>query len=325
MKALVVERLTGPAGVAYLDVGEPHDPNRIVIDVVAAAVGFPDLLVTQGGYQTKIDVPFIAGSEVAGVVRHAPRSSRYTPGDRVVAFTSTGAFAETVAADEAMTWPLGSLSFAEGARLCTSHQTAYYALVHRGRAAADETALITGAGGGLGGALVDIATALGLRVIASADTDERRARARALGAAVTIDPAARDLREQLRAAAPAGLDLILDPVGGDALTTALRALAPQGRVVVLGFASGEISQLPANQILVRNADVLGAVWGAAVQAQPTLAGEIWAELLTLHGTGRISTPDGPEYALADGASALADLAERRITGKALLRIRREAP
>ncbi len=321
MKALVVERLAGPAGVAYRDVEEPNDQQRILIDVVAAAVGFPDLLLTQGGYQTKIDVPFVAGSEVAGVVRRAPASSRHAPGDRVVAFTSTGAFAETVAADEAMTWPLGPLGFAEGARLCTSHQTAYYALVHRGRAAADETALVTGAGGGLGGALVDIGTALGLRVIASADTDERRVRARALGAKVTLDPAAGDLREQLHAAAPDGVDLILDPVGGDALTTALRALAPQGRVVVLGFASGEVPKLPANQILVRNADVLGAVWGAAVQARPELAEEIWAELLKLHATGRISTPGGPEYALAQGAAALADLAERRVTGKALLRIR----
>lgn len=319
MKALVLERLNGPDGLALRDVPVPVDPARVRIDVIAAGVGFPDLLLTQGLYQTPVDVPFVAGSEVAGIVRDAPDDSGFSPGDQVAAFTTVGGFGEVALADPAMTFPLGPLSFEDGARFLTGYQTAHYAVSGRGRAREGETALVFGAGGGLGTALVDVATGLGVRVIAAATTEEKRQIGLAAGAFAVVDPDT-DLRGALRELAPQGVDLVLDPVGGPALDVAVRSLAVGARVVVLGFASGEIPAIAANRLLVRNADALGVVWGAAVATRPALAREIWDDLQRLLVAGLITAPSGPAYDLADGADALRDIAGQRVAGKAVVRV-----
>lgn len=214
--------------------------------------------------------------------------------------------------------PIGDgLSTRSAARMVSNYQTAFYSLAIRAKVADDETVLIFGAGGGLGGALADVATALGAEVIGVDRTPEKREAAVRAGCR-TVFLADDDLVQAVRAEAPGGIDVVLDPVGGDLTKSALRLLSPGGRLVILGFASGSIAAIEANRILIKNLDVIGSVWGEAVTRDPSLPATIWIQLTELLASGLITPPGGPEFPLERGAEALEGLLQGNLDGRAVL-------
>jgi len=319
MQALRAHSLDGPSALALDDVPDPVAPaeNMVRIGVHAAGVGFVDTLVTRGLYQVRQEPPFIPGMEVAGVVESAPAHSGLNVGDRVYASLPVGGCAETVWAAEHLVAPLpGSLTFAQGAALVVNDHTAHVALARRARLRPDESVLVHGAAGGLGSAAVRIAAALGARVTAVASTDERRAAALAAGAQQAYGPDG--WLAAVRAAG--GADIIVDPIGGDVFDASLRALAVEGRLLTLGYVSGRIPSAPANRLLLRNSDVRGVNWLALIEAQPTLFRSTASGIAALLAGG-MPGPAVVEYDFADGARAFADLENRAVVGKAVLRAR----
>ncbi len=319
MRALRAHSLDGPATLAVDEVPDPPVPtaNSVRIGVHAAGVGFVDTLVTRGLYQVRQEPPFTPGLEVAGVVESAPAYSGFNVGDRVYASVPVGGCAETVWADEHLVAPLpGSLGFPQGAAMVVNDHTAHVALVRRAGLRTGESVLVHGAAGGLGSATVRIAAALGARVTAVASTPERRAAALAAGAERVYGPD--EWLDAVREAGGAGV--IVDPIGGDVFDASLRALAPEGRLLTLGYVSGRIPSAPANRLLLRNTDVRGVNWGGLVATHPTLFRSTAADLAALLAAG-MPGPPVVEYDFADGARAFADLEARDVVGKAVLRIR----
>ncbi len=318
MRAIQVTRLDGPVAVESADVDEPTGEGQVVIDVHAAGVTFPDVLLTRGEYQMKPDPPFVPGSEVAGTVRSAPEGAGLTPGDRVAALCGIGGFAEVAAAGPDAVFRLpDAVSFVEGAALPVNHLTAELALGRRGRVEAGETVLVHGASGGVGSATVQVAKALGARVIAVTSTDEKAAHARRLGAdeAIGVEgfkDAVRDLTKGR------GVDVVVDPVGGDRFTDSLRSLAREGRLLVLGFVGGDIPMVRVNRLLLANTSVVGVAWGELALATPGLLQEQWARLLPHLEAGRLSPAIGATHALDDAAAALTRLDERQAQGNVVL-------
>ena len=239
----------------------------VIVDVRAAAVSFPDVLQSRGLYQFKPDLPFVPGAEVAGTVRSAPDGSGLSPGDRVAAFTALGGMAEAAVAPAFMTFALPeSLDFAQGAALILNYHTAYFALKLRGRLEEGERVLVHGAAGGVGTAALQVAKGLGATTVAVVSSDEKEEVAREAGA----DDVVRSdgpWREQV-VERTGGVDVVLDPVGGDRFTDSLRSLREDGRVVVVGFTGGSIPEVKVNRLLLRNTSVVGAGWGAYAMAKP---------------------------------------------------------
>ncbi|HVT22147.1 MAG TPA: NADPH:quinone oxidoreductase family protein [Mycobacteriales bacterium] len=323
MRAVEIFQLTGPDSATRIaDLPEPAGDDAVVIDVKAAGVSFPEVLQTRGEYQYKPDLPFVPGSEVAGIVRSAPADSGLLAGDKVVAFCMSGAFAEVVAAPPAMTFPLpDGLDFAQGAALILNYHTAYFALVTRGRLAAGETVLIHGAAGGVGTATIQVAKGLGARTIAVVSTDEKAAVAKAAGAdeAVRSDGAWKD--DVLALTDGKGVDIVIDPVGGDRFTDSLRSLNREGRLVVVGFTGGAIPEVKVNRLLLRNTEVVGAGWGEYVISSGLAYGaEVGVEIAKLAAAGHINPPVGARFPLEQAAQALAMLDNRQATGKVVLEI-----
>ncbi|MBV9923342.1 MAG: NADPH:quinone oxidoreductase family protein [Pseudonocardia sp.] len=318
MRAVQVVRLDGPASIEVRDVPEPtRAPQQVLIDVAAAGVNFPDVLQTKGLYQYRPELPFTLGSEVAGTVREAPDGSSYAPGHRVVAFTSKDAFAEAVAVDADHVLPLpDDVSFEAGAGLPMNYLTAHFALVVRGHLEAGQTVLVQGAAGGIGTACVQLAAALGAAVIAVVSSDAKADVARAAGAthAVAVE-GFRDAVKEL-----GGVDLVVDPVGGDRFTDSLRCLRPLGRLLVIGFTAGEIPTVKVNRLLLGNIDVVGVGWGAYALARPGYAAAQWAELLPHLRSGALDPPLGARYPLDEAAEALAQIDERKVLGKLVLTV-----
>ena len=265
MRAVQVSRLDGPDAVQVLEVDEPAaGPDQVVVEVHAAGVAFPDALLTRGLYQMKPELPFVPGSEIAGVVRSAPAGSGFAPGDRVLGLTGvSGGMAEVaVLAPENVFALPDAVSFAAGAGILFNDLTVHFALAVRGRLAAGETVLVHGAAGGIGTSALRLAGLLGAgRTIAVVSTEAKADIARAAGATDVV------LTDGWLAAVKAltggrGVDVVLDPVGGDRFTDSLRSLAPQGRVLVVGFTAGEIPTVKVNRLLLNNVDVVGVGWGA---------------------------------------------------------------
>jgi NADPH2:quinone reductase len=304
---LVVEDQQAPA---------PGD-GQILIDVRAAGVNFVDALFIAGQYQIKPPVPFTPGSEVAGVVAEVgDGAERFAPGDEVVAMPGLGGFAEAVVVRESQVAPLpDNLSFAQGATFVQSYCTALFALRERAELRAGETVLVLGAGGGVGLAVVDVARVLGARVIAAASTDDKRAAASALGAESTIDTTSEDVKARARELSEGGVDLVVDPVGGDLAEPALRALGWMGRYLVIGFAAGAIPRLPANQVLLNNRSVLGVDWGAWTLRDPSGHRRVLEDALRMAGHGDVRPVAPTEYPFEGVGDALTALLERRVTGK----------
>jgi NADPH:quinone reductase len=321
MRAAWITSLDGPDSVTVRETDEPAaDPAAVRIDVAAAGVTFPDVLLTRGAYQYKPEVPFVPGAEIAGVVRTAPAGSGFTPGQRVAAFPSFGGFAEVVDVDPDRVFPLPDrLSFTEACALPMNYLTMHFALTHRTRLRPGETVLVHGAAGGVGTAALQLLRAYGARSIAVVSTDEKAAVATAAGADDVVSAAG--FREQVAAlTGGAGVDLVIDPVGGDRFTDSLRCLAADGRLLVIGFAGGEIPQVRVNRLLLNNTGVLGVGWGAFASKHPHYPREQWLDLLPLLEAGQLVPPVGMVYPLADAHLALAGLEQREIIGRAVLRL-----
>lgn len=319
MRAARVTRLDGPEAIEVGDVPEPSGDGLVVVDVVAAGVTFPDALLTRGQYQVKPPLPFVPGAEVAGVVRAAPEGSGFATGDRVAAFPGLGGFAEVVAAEPGAVFPLpATVTFEAGAALPMNYLTVHFGLLRRGGLRAGETVLVHGAAGGVGTAAIQLAKAYGATVIAVVSTEDKAAVARAAGADDTVP--ADGFRDAVRErTAGRGVDLVVDPVGGDRFTDSLRSLAPEGRLLVVGFTGGEIPTVKVNRLLLNNISVVGVGWGAFWQRRPGYPREQWADLLPLLEAGRLDPPVGRTYPLERAAEAVAELDGRRAIGKVLLK------
>lgn len=321
MRALQVTELSGPDAVAVVsDAPEPDPGAGVLIDVHAGGLAFPDLLLTRGKYQVKPELPFTLGTEVAGTVAAADGSG-FEPGQRVMAFTF-GALADRAVADPAMTFPLPpSFSMEQGAGFIMNYHTSHFALHRRGQLREGETVLVHGAAGGVGTAAIQIARGAGARTIAVVSSDEKGRVAREAGADEVVRSTGDWLADARELTGGRGVDLVYDPVGGERFTDSVRCLAPEGRLLVVGFAEGQIPSVAANRLLLRNVSVVGVGWGGFVGDRPELVAEIGADLGRLADEGFVSPMVGAVYPLEEGPQALRDLDERRATGKLVLKLR----
>lgn len=322
MRAAQITSLDGPVAVEVVEV-EPPTPahGQISIDVHFAGVTYPDVLLSRGQYQIKPPPPFIPGSEVSGVVRSAPADSGFAVGDRVAAFPGLGGFGEVVTADPRMVFALpDAVPLDEAAALPMNYLTVHFALARRGKLRAGETVLVHGAAGGIGTAAIQYAKVLDARVIAVVSDDQKAEVARSAGAdvVVSVDGFRQSVAE---ATGGRGVDVIVDPVGGDRFTDSLRSLAPEGRLLVIGFTGGEIPTVKVNRLLLNNISVVGVGWGAYWLARPEYLQEQWSDLAPLLAAGRIKPIVGSIHDLDDVRVALESLDQRHALGKALLRLR----
>jgi NADPH2:quinone reductase len=317
MRAVRVTRHDGPSALEVADVDEPvAGAGQVLIDVKAAGVNFPDLLLTQNLYQYKPELPFVLGGELAGVVRTAPDGSGYSPGDRVVAMCGVGAFAEAVVADVQTVFPLpDSVGFADGACLPVNYLTMTFALQTRGGLKKGETVLVHGAAGGIGTATIQLASALGARVISVVSTREKAEFVTKLGSdAVVLADGFKDAVRDLTGGA--GVDMVVDPVGGDRFTDSLRSLAPLGRLLVIGFTAGDIPTVKVNRLLLNNIDVRGVGWGAYAGPREGYHRREWDEQLIPHVlSGVVDPPIAGTFGLDRVGEAIATLGERGVLGK----------
>jgi len=323
MRAIRVTELSGPEAIQLVEVDEPAADGGIVVDVHAAGVAFPDALLTRGLSQYKPEVPFTLGAEIAGVVRSAPADSAVKPGDRVAGLTMiTGAMAETAVLTEDRAFPLpDNVSFEAGAGLLFNDLTVYFALTVRGRLAEGETVLVHGAAGGIGTSTLRLAPALGAgRVIAVVSTEDKAEVARAAGATdVVLADGFKDAVAELTGGK--GVDIVMDPVGGDRFTDSLRSLAPGGRLLVVGFTGGEIPTVKVNRLLLNNVDVVGVGWGAWTMTHPGALAEQWDGLAELLKSGRLAAPQPEVYPFEQAGAAVASLENRTAKGKVVVRVR----
>lgn len=296
-------------------------PGELVVDVKAAGVNFPDVLTVQGAYQVRPPLPFTPGNEFAGRVRAVgPGVTAFAPGQGVIGFTRTGAFAEQALGPVSAFLPLPpGMDFDIAAAITLTYGTAYHALADRGALQAGETMLVLGAAGGVGLAAIEIGKALGARVIAAASSADKLAVCRTHGADVLIDYEKEDLREALRAATDGrGPDVVYDPVGGKYSEPALRSIAWRGRHLVVGFAAGEIPRLPWNLILLKGASVVGVFWGDFTRKERDAHLLAMRRITDWIGEGRLRPLVSARYRLADTARALEDMAARKVVGKVII-------
>ncbi len=322
MRAIHIPRLDGPSVAELVDIEEPGT-DGVVIEVHAAGVAFPDALQTRGLYQYKAPLPYIPGAEVAGVVRSAPTDAHVRAGDRVAGLTLlTGGMAEvvTLPAERVFALP-DSVSFEAGAGVLFNDLTVHFALRTRGRLAAGETVLVHGAAGGIGTSTLRLAPAFGAaRVIAVVSTEAKGETARAAGATdVVLADGFKDAVAELTGGR--GVDIVLDPVGGDRFTDSLRSLAPGGRLLVVGFTGGEIPTVKVNRLLLNNVDAVGVGWGAWTMTHPGYLAQQWAELAPLLASGAVSAPEPEVYPFERAGDAIASLENRSATGKVVLKVR----
>jgi NADPH2:quinone reductase len=328
MRAIEIVEETGPdTALREVEVPEPEPSHPltpgegVLVDVHAAGVSFPEVLQTRGAYQVKPPLPFIPGSEVAGIVRSAPTDASLAAGDRVAAFCALGGFAEVAVAPEYLTFALpDALDFAQGAGLILNYHTAYFSLVTRGRLTAGETVLVHGAAGGVGTAVLQVAKALGASTIALVSSEAKGEVAKDAGAdrVVLLSDTWKDEVKEL---SDGGVDLVLDPVGGDRFTDSLRSLRPNGRVVVVGFTGGSIPEVKVNRLLLGNTEVIGAGWGAYVLGRPEINREIGAAVAQMIADGFVRPVVGERFPLERAVDALHAIDERRATGKVVLDVR----
>jgi NADPH2:quinone reductase len=322
MRAAQISQLYGPDAVQVVDLPEPSAADgEVLVDVHAAGIAFPDLLMTRGIYQLKPTLPFVPGMEAAGVVRTAPPDAGVRPGDRVAFFNWVGGWAQVVAVPADTVLPLpASVDFATGSGLVLNPLTAHFALLRRGRLRPGETVLVHGAAGGVGTATLALARALGARTIAVVRDDGKAEVARRAGADEVVRAegflaAARELT------AGRGVDVVVDPVGGDRFDDSVRVLAPEGRLLVVGFTGGTIPTVAVNRLLLRNVEVVGAAWGEFARLTPGFVQQQWTELVELVEQGRFRLEMGESYDLDRVADALRAVEARTATGKLSLRLR----
>lgn len=326
MRAVLCKELTGHGGLVVGEVPAPalKGPNSVRIAVHAAGLNFADTLVVAGKYQEKPPLPFSPGLECGGVVLETGTGVTHVKkGDRVMATTSFGAFAEEVVTDAIEVYPVpDTMDFETAASFPVAYGTSHVGLKRRADLKHGETLMVHGAAGGVGLTAVEIGKAMGATVIATARGADKLAVAKAHGADHLIDYAAEDLRARVKEiAGDKGVDVIYDPVGGDVFDTSLRCLAWEGRLVVVGFAAGRIPQAPANLLLVKNMAVMGVFWGAYRQRDPQVLRDSFAELLSWYAVGKLKPHISHHFAIDQAPQAMAAMLERRSTGKVILKIR----
>jgi NADPH:quinone reductase len=320
-QAVVCTRLDGPAGLELQSFARKSlTPGEVRVAISAAGVNFPDLLMTRGAYQYKPPLPFVPGMEAAGLIIETARNvADLTVGQRVMINTRVGLFATEAAVDARSVVPApDSFSLTEAACLLVAARTARHALVDRAQTRPGETVLVLGAAGGVGLAAVEIAKLLGARVIAAASSDEKLGIAMSRGAAQGINYLQGDLVEQVRALAPGGVDIIFDPVGGELFEQALRLPAWNGRVLIVGFASGRIGVAPANRMLIRGFNLLGVRAGEAARRNPALAEQSAREIAAWTAAGHLKPHVSATFPLARAQAALQEMADRRTIGRIAL-------
>ena len=322
MKAVLCKAYGPPESLVVEEIESPSPgAGEVVISVKAASVNFPDVLIIQNKYQFKPSLPFSPGSEVAGVLKAVGEGvSGFTPGDRVMAFTTYGAFAEEVRTEarRILTIPDG-MTFTQAAAFGLTYATSDFALRDRGALKPDETLLVLGAAGGVGIAAIEIGKALGARVIACASTEEKLAVCREHGADETINYATEDLRERIKQLTSGnGVDVVYDPVGGPYTEPALRSLAWRGRLLVVGFAAGDIPKIPLNLTLLKGCSIVGVFWGEFTRREPDRFAEAMRQLGRWFAEGRIRPHVSETFPLERAAEALTMMANRRVTGKVVL-------
>lgn len=320
MRALCVVELSGPDALQLIDMPVPERPDAVILDVHAAGVAFADLLMTRGRYQVRPEPPFVPGVDMAGTVRSAPVDSGFAPGDRVAA-SGLGAWAEVAAAVPASTFRIPDGMSFEQATSLINYQTGYFGLVTRGALQAGERVLVHGAAGGVGTAAVQIAAGLGAEVIAVAQGEQKRAIAAEAGAQHTLDADGDWLAETKSLTGGRGVEMVYDPVGGDRFTDSLRSLAAGGRLLVVGFAGGEIPVVKVNRLLLNNTSVIGVAWPEWVRTHPGAPPEVATGLQRLWDSGHVRPIVGEVFPLDRGADALRAIESRRATGKIVLRVR----
>lgn len=323
MKAVVCsehglpDTLTLEANWPDPEVGE-HD---VLIDVKAAGLNFPDVLMIQGKYQSQPPMPFIPGGEVSGVVSAVgDKVTRYKVGDRVIASTGINAFSEKVAVNELGAFPMpDALSFEQAAGVCVTYFTTYHAFKQRAQLKAGETVLVLGAAGGVGTSAIELAKMMGARVVACASTDEKLEICKKLGADEVINYTDIDLKATLKEVSGGkGFDVIYDPVGGDYAEPAIRNLAWNGRYLVIGFASGPIPKIPLNLALLKGAALVGVFWGRFAGEEPEVNMQNIEELWDLFGSGKLNPIVTDCYTLDQYEEAFNCMLERRARGKVII-------
>jgi NADPH2:quinone reductase len=324
MQAVRIAELNGPDALEVVDLPDPEPSHPltpgqgVLIDVRAAAVSFPDVLQSRGLYQFKPDLPFVPGAEVAGVVLAASDGSDLESGDRVAAMTMLGGMAEKAVAPAFLTFRLpDQLDFAQGAALILNYHTAYFSLKLRGRLREGEQVLVHGAAGGVGTATLQVAKGLRARTIAVVSTEEKERVAREAGADEVVR-ADESWRDRVQEVSGGGVDVVIDPVGGDRFLDSLRALREDGRLVVVGFTGGSIPEVKVNRLLLRNTEVVGAGWGAYVMGKPDLCREIGGELDRMIAAGTVRPIVGARFPLERSADAMRLIEGRGATGKVVL-------
>lgn len=326
MKALLSNAPGGPETLELAELADPvPGPGQLLVRVKACAINYPDVLIIEDKYQFKPERPFAPGGEVAGIVETAGDGvGRWAPGDRVIAMLGHGGLAEKVLVSAAAALPLPhGRSFAEGSALILTYATTIHALLDRGGLREGETLLVLGAAGGVGLAAVELGKAYGARVVAAVSSEEKAEAARAAGAdEVVIYPrgpfdkdGAKALAQMFKdAVGPDGADLVYDPVGGDYTEAALRAIAWEGRLLVIGFPAG-IAKLPLNLTLLKSCDVRGVFWGAFAARDPKANAAHVETLFRLWEEGKIAPKVSRTWPLAQGGEAIAHMAARRAVGK----------
>ncbi len=325
MKAVLCNAFGPASNLQLQEIATPViKSGEVLLDVQAAGVNFPDSLIIEGKYQFQPPLPFAPGGEVAGVVAAVGDSVRhFKPGDRVMALTGWGGFAEQVAvsAQQAMPMP-AAMDFITAAGFGMAYGTALHALKQRANLQPGETLLVLGAAGGTGLAAVEIGKAMGARVIAAASSAEKLGVAKLAGADALIDYSRDNLKDTLKAMTNGqGVDVVFDPVGGELFEQALRATAWNGRMLVVGFASGQIPQVAANLTLLKGASIIGVFWGSFAQRQVQDNAANFQQLFAWHAQGKLQPRVSQIFPLAQAGLAIDTLARRKALGKVVVKVR----
>ena len=322
MKAYVCREFGPVESHKVEEIADPRaEAGQVVVDVKAAGVSFPDVLIVQGKYQFQPPFPFSPGGEIAGVISEVGEGVvDWKVGDRVIAMTGNGGIAEKVVAFEMTLMPLPeTMDFKDGAAFPLNYGTTYHALKQRGQLQAGETLLVTGAGGGVGTTAIEIGKAMGARVIAAASTDEKLEIAKNLGADEVINYSDGELKEKVKALTDGlGADVIYDPIGGYIFMQCMRCINWKGRVLVIGFASGPIPEVPTNLALLKGCSIVGVFWGRFTGAEPEENSQNFDELFALHAEGKLKPQITKSYSLDDAAEAISSLENRKATGKVVI-------
>lgn len=322
MKAVICKQYGPPNQLTIEELPSPV-PGRgqVVVSVKACGVNFPDALIIQGKYQSKPELPFTPGSEVAGVVKEVGEGvGGIAPGQHVIAFIGLGGYAEELLVDAARVLPIpAGMDFVTASAFVVTYATSYHALKDRAALRPGETLLVLGASGGVGLTAIQVGKLMGARVIAAASSADKLATCREHGADEVIDYSTEDLRERIRELTGGkGIDVVYDPVGGSYAEPVLRGMAWRGRYLVIGFAAGDIPRIPLNLTLLKGCSIVGVFWGSFVRAEPALSDANLAQLVTWFSEGRLKSHISATYPLARAADVLSEVMQRRVKGKIVL-------